>query len=292
MRITIVTPTLNRAPFLPEAIESVQSQGYPDVEHIIVDGMSTDETPAVLARHPHLRVIREPDSGLYDALNKGIRAATGEVIGHLNSDDRYAPGAFTAVANAFSAPQVELVSGGAEIVDSTGAVRHRFVHPTETALTFASISCGVPIPNARFLRRSLYERAGFYDLRYRVAADRDLLLRVLLQQPREAVLEQILYIYQQHEGSLTFNASPDAEARWREEYLALAEEILARADLPPAAHDGARRWHLRESAQAATEALWRADAAAFRRSARRGLRRSFWWPAVFLRHVAGKLAGR
>src|SRR3954469_24178325 len=116
MRITIVTPTLNRADHLPMAIESVLQQGYDDVEHIVVDGMSTDGTVEVLARYPHLRVIREPDTGLWDALNKGIRAATGEVIGHLNSDDCYTPGAIDAVRAAF-APDVEIVCGGAEILE-------------------------------------------------------------------------------------------------------------------------------------------------------------------------------
>ena len=92
MRISIVTPTYNRAHLLEAALLSVLAQGWSDTEHIVVDGMSSDGTVELLARYPHLRVIREPDSGLYEALNKGIRAATGEVIGHLNSDDEYLPG--------------------------------------------------------------------------------------------------------------------------------------------------------------------------------------------------------
>src|SRR3954453_3473935 len=100
MRLTIVTPTLNRGPLLADAIESVRQQQDADMEHIVVDGMSTDNTAEVLARYPHLHVIREPDTGLWDALNKGIGAATGALIGHLNSDDHYTPGAFQAVRTA------------------------------------------------------------------------------------------------------------------------------------------------------------------------------------------------
>ena len=101
MRISIVTPTLNRAHFLAQAIDSVLAQNDSDVEHIVVDGISTDGTVELLARYPHLRVIREPDTGLYDALNKGLRAATGDMIGWLNSDDLFAPDAFRCTSTMF-----------------------------------------------------------------------------------------------------------------------------------------------------------------------------------------------
>jgi glycosyltransferase involved in cell wall biosynthesis len=93
VRISIITPTLNRAAYLGEAIESVIAQDHPDVEHIIVDGMSTDGTVELLGRYPHLRVIREPDRSVYDGFNTGIRAAHGEVIMLLNSADLLPPGA-------------------------------------------------------------------------------------------------------------------------------------------------------------------------------------------------------
>jgi glycosyltransferase involved in cell wall biosynthesis len=94
----VVTPSLNQGRFLERTIRSVAGQDYPDLEHIVVDGMSTDATADILGRHPHLRVIREPDRGHADALNKGLRAATGAVLGVLNSDDTLAPGALHRVA--------------------------------------------------------------------------------------------------------------------------------------------------------------------------------------------------
>ncbi|MGD0201184.1 MAG: glycosyltransferase family 2 protein [Bryobacteraceae bacterium] len=97
-RISIVTSSYNQGNYIGETIESVLAQNYPNVEHIVVDGMSTDDTPAVLARYPHLRVIREPDKGHGDAVNKGFRAATGEIYGFLNSDDTLLPGALERVA--------------------------------------------------------------------------------------------------------------------------------------------------------------------------------------------------
>jgi glycosyltransferase involved in cell wall biosynthesis len=292
MRISIVTPTLNRARFLPAAFASVAAQEYPEVEHFVVDGMSTDGTVELLAQHPALRVIREPDSGLWDALNKGIRAATGEIVGHLNSDDEYAPGTFRAVAEAFADPRVEAVSGGAEILEAGGKVRHRFVQLREIELTFENVTMGALIPNARFFRRSFYERVGLYDPRYRVAADREFLFRAVLAQPCARTVGQIFYRYGFHEDSLTFSDNPEREARWREEYLALAEGYLDRADLPAAAHAGARRWHLRESAQAATRALLGGHPGQAAGYAARGCRRNAGWPIMFARHLGGALLHR
>jgi len=88
-RITIVTSSFNQAAFIGRTIDSVIAQNYPNLEHIVVDGMSSDDTPTVLARYPHLTVIREPDRGQADAINKGFGAATGEIFGFLNSDDTF-----------------------------------------------------------------------------------------------------------------------------------------------------------------------------------------------------------
>src|ERR1041385_3037266 len=91
MRVSIITVTFNSAATLEDTLRSVREQDYPDIEHIIVDGGSTDRTPGILEKYKSSisRIINEPDKGIYDALNKGIAAASGEVIGILHSDDIY-----------------------------------------------------------------------------------------------------------------------------------------------------------------------------------------------------------
>src|SRR5919202_749944 len=94
--VSVVTPSLNQGRYIEETIRSVLEQDYPRVEHIVVDGGSTDETLDVLRRYPHLRWVSEPDRGQADAVNKGFRIARGEIFGWLNADDLYVPGALAA----------------------------------------------------------------------------------------------------------------------------------------------------------------------------------------------------
>lgn len=98
-KISIVTPSFNYGKFIEDAILSVYYQDYPNYEHIIVDGGSTDNTLETLRRYPHLRWVSEPDQGQADALNKGFRMASGELIAWLNADDYFLPGAFSTIAN-------------------------------------------------------------------------------------------------------------------------------------------------------------------------------------------------
>lgn len=289
--ISIVTPCLNRAHYLPEAIESVLAQGYAHFEHIIVDGMSTDATPAVLERYPHLRVIREPDRGLYDALNKGLRAARGEITGHLNSDDLYAPGTFRAVAEAFAAPGVEAVYGGAEVFEGDLPAQRRVVlairEPQEIELSFRNITMRNCITNARFFRREVYGRVGFNDLGHRISADRDFLLRVALAKVPAALLGRVVYQYRMHPGSLTINRDDPHSAQMRDEFLSIAEAHLASDGLPPEARHWCELWHERESAHSALRCLLAGQFGAMARYARRGLRVRAAWPVMFARHIAG-----
>lgn len=247
MLLSIITPSLNRQATVGAAIESVLKQGSTvDFEHIIVDGGSTDGTLELLASYPHLRVISGPDRNLYEAINKGIGLSRGDVIGHLNSDDVYLPDVLGGVMDAFSqAPDVDTLCGGAEMVQLTGVgerVVARINNPDTKRLREQDVIRGVPIINARFFRRRLYDRMGGYDTRFAIAADRDFLFRLLLSHTRREILPTAVYRYRVHAGSLTLGTA-QARERYLRDNLNVALTRLSEAVPRSPAHAAYRRWH-------------------------------------------------
>jgi len=208
----------NRHDMLVEALESVARQDWADIEHIIVDGGSTDGTLDLIASRPDLLLIPGPDQGVYDALNKGIMAATGDVVCFLNSDDTFEPGAFTAAAASFAAAlDCDSVCGAARLV-AAGETIEVYDREEDKELTSARTALlGASILNARFFRREALARLGPFSLDYRVVSDRDFLMRAIAKGFRTAPIEPLVYTYRRHHGSLSF--SGDAVQRpliWRE----------------------------------------------------------------------------
>ena len=255
VKITLVTPTLNADRFLSEALASVRSQGWSDLEHIVMDGGSTDDTLELLGREPDLRVESGADGGLYDAINRGVALASGDVVGFLNADDVLTPGALAAVGRAFVAhPDAQMVSGGAEVFRTTAAGSETLIHVNDNgakALREQDVIHGSPILNARFFRPGLLERVGPFDTRWRRCADFDLLMRVLHANPERAVVDQVVYRSRAHAESLTFRGGVEVELT--QEQLALCTARLSETRATPALHRRYRRWHSWE----ATYLAWR-----------------------------------
>lgn len=290
---SIITPCLNRAHFLGEAIGSVLAQGHPSFEHIIIDGASTDGTAALLASHPHLRVVSEPDRGLYDAINKGLRLARGKYIGFLNSDDVYAPGVFAIVAEAsrlFS--DHDVVSGGAEVFADKGCVLREVRTHDLVELHLRNVLAGIPLLNSRFFARTFVEKLGAFDLEYRVASDREWMLRACLANPREIVLPDLFYRYRQHDGSLTFHDTDRNVLGYREEHAAMAEKHLASSTLTDDARSWLRTFHMRESTSVAALHLRAGRIAVTRSWAGRGVAQNSAWPFAFAKRLLGQALGR
>jgi glycosyltransferase involved in cell wall biosynthesis len=181
-KISVITVCYNSAATIVDTLRSVNAQTYADVEHIVVDGGSTDETLAIV-RAEGARVttlVSEPDRGIYDAMNKGLRLATGDVIGFINSDDFLAsPDVFAKIALAFADPEVGAVYGDLCYVRKANpaqVVRHWRSSPFKPGL-FAR---GWAPPHPTFyVRRELYERFGGYELAYPLASDHELMARFL-----------------------------------------------------------------------------------------------------------------
>ena len=292
-RLSIVTPCLNRAATIGAAIDSVLAQGHPSFEHIIVDGGSTDGTAEVLARYPHLVVIREKDRNLYDAINKGLRAARGEAIGLLNSDDLYAPGAFAAAEAALADPAVEMVLGAAEFFATAAGrdVVQQRLSGTANGLTEANVIGGITTMNAAFYRRALLERLGPFDDRFPLSADKDFWLRLVLLAPRLAVTGATVIRYRSHAGSLTF-AAGDLRDKLSRHLLDTARTRLA--DLPrgSAARAAYRRWHGWATGYRALVQLRQGALGAGLATARHGFAADALWPARFLGLLPGHWLGR
>jgi len=196
MRISIVTIAFNAARTLPATLQSVAAQDYPNVEHWLIDGASTDNTAQVVKEQgAHLAgFVSEPDQGLYDALNKGIARCTGDVIGLLHADDVFAsPTVLSDIARAFADENINAVYGDLEYIDNSAQAR---VIRYWQAGSFAPAKLHwgwMPPHPTLYVRRALYERIGLFDTSYRVAADYDFVLRLFSDpQLRAAYLPQVL----------------------------------------------------------------------------------------------------
>jgi glycosyltransferase involved in cell wall biosynthesis len=288
-RLSVVTPCLNRAHMIERAVESVLAQNYPNVEHVIADGGSTDGTLDILKKYPHLRVISEPDKNLYDGLNKGIRAATGDVIGHLNSDDFYADNVFQEVMQPFiDDPRLEMVGGGALVIDGESEEKQKILYDfsadsfKEPSLENALL--GVPIPNARFLRRCLPDRVGLMNIRYPLISDRDFLYRAAVSGVQWASVKSVVYYYVAHEGSLSIKVENNVMRRLYEK-IGMAEDYLQAGGLPPQALAIFKKWHNRETIEAALRTAYAGDWKQAWNLAQKGMRYDAQWPLVFFRNA-------
>ncbi len=232
--ISIITPCLNAAQFLRRALDSVLNQGYQNLEHIVVEGGSTDGSLEILARYPHIRLVRARSQGVYESLNQGLSISSGQIIGQLNADDEYELGALAAAAKAFAEDEyLDAFCGGAVVTDGGRIVRDcRGLKQRQ--LSFDAGLLGTPIINAKFFRREFLNKLNGYDPSYRLLADRDLLVRAILVGCRWKDNDQLLYRYRIHPPSLTHNYSPQAMKQLTEESLVLSTRWLAEPSAPPA----------------------------------------------------------
>lgn len=204
--ISIVTPCLNAAATIEETLASVRDQRYPRLEHLVVDGGSTDGTLDLLRAAEGIRFVSERDGGRVEAVNKGVAMTAGDVVAWLNADDRYEPGALHAVGEAFAThPDAAWVTGSCAIIDGDGrAIRPLVTRYKDALLRRWSYSLYLTqnfvSDPATFVRREALERAGPLDERYRISHDYDLWLRVAREGP-PVVLDRTLASFRMTEGT-------------------------------------------------------------------------------------------
>lgn len=182
MKISVITAVFNNRDTIAEALDSVLGQTHGNIELIVIDGGSTDGTLQLLHSYGNRLavLVSEPDQGIYDALNKGLRLATGDVVGFLHSDDLYAnEQVLDRMANVFVDPRIEAVYG--DLVYVSQDATDRVVRYWKSgAFTPQKLRRGwMPPHPTLYLRRTVYERLGLFDTDYHIAADYDFMLRFL-----------------------------------------------------------------------------------------------------------------
>lgn len=188
MKITIITSCYNREATIRECMESVLTQDYPDIEYIVVDGSSTDGSLRIIeelkAAHPDfpLKMVSEPDHGMYEAINKGLRMATGDYIGLVHSDDfLFSPQTISHIARRLEETQADFLYGDGLFVnlENTDKVVRNWVGGSYSPW---KVRHGwLPLHPTCYISREMMLRKGVYNESYRIAADSDLLFRYLLQ---------------------------------------------------------------------------------------------------------------
>ena len=286
-KISIITPSLNRMNMLEGAIQNVIMQGYPNFEHLVIDGGSSDGTKDIVEKYPHVQFACEPDSGMYDALNKGLDIATGEIIGFLNTDDLYAPNIFVDVAAEFDNETVMAVAGHADVfyesVEDELIVVDRYSPEDKTLLECSTI--GSNYFNAWFFRMPVFEKIGKFNVDYKIAGDREFMLRFTLNNLHYVIINRLTYRYRQHPGSLTFNDTNQKREWSVRDHLMMTSSYLRNDQLPALARKLLIQLRTRETIDIVTRMLWALN---FKKSAHylvEGIKYDWLWPLKFVRQA-------
>lgn len=205
VKISIITATFNRGYVIKDSIEGVLMQKYNNYEYIVVDGASKDNTIDILREYEpkfegRMRWVSEPDNGLYDAINKGIKMATGDVVGIINSDDYFhRDDVFATIAEAFEDNSIDVTFGDERLIKPEKPdVNYRFEQPWYFHPWMFRIGLEPPHPTF-YARKELFEKYGYYKMGYVISADYDLMMRFML-------LHKAKYKYLRH-TILTFRVS-------------------------------------------------------------------------------------
>lgn len=229
MKFSIITPSFNQGRFLPDCIESVLAQKGIEVEHIVTDAGSTDETLDVLKNHSHLIWTSEPDAGMSDGINKGFLKATGDWVMWLNCDDYLLPGALEKVAaHIREHPDADVIHGDCVFVnEDKSVIRRKFDHPVDEA-TLLFVGCFIP-STSTFFKRKIIDARHLLDTSYKVCMDWEYYLRLIREGYVFSYLPDALAGFRWH-GT---NTSRIHLQRGYDEAVKLQREHITARDMDP-----------------------------------------------------------
>lgn len=210
-KLSIITPSFNQAAFIERTIRSVLDQGWPDLEYIVVDGGSADGSAEIIERYADRLAwwVSEPDDGQTDALNKGLRRATGDVVAYINSDDYYLPGAFDTAMAALERTGASWVAGAARFVDAADNLQEvwRPLPPWGGKQWWLISPWGVP-QAATFWRRDVFDRHGLFREDMDYVFDTEYGLRLALSGELPELIQDELAVRVIHEEAKSWDRSP------------------------------------------------------------------------------------
>jgi glycosyltransferase involved in cell wall biosynthesis len=235
-KLTIITPSYNQAAFIEKTLRSVLDQGYSNLEYIVVDGGSTDGSVEIIKRFEDRLAwwVSEPDNGQTDALNKGLRQATGDVVAYINSDDYYLPGAFDTAVDALERSDGLWACGVCLFADPAGRVDHvwRPELPRGGRYLWVLSSWGVPQAST-FWRRDAFDRFGLFREDMHYAFDTEFGLRLALAGELPTLVDNALAVRVEHDAAKSADLAPfrvemDRFAELHRPSLTRGERVLMR----------------------------------------------------------------
>ncbi len=202
--VSVITPSYNRGWIIQSCLNSVRNQTYTNVEHLVIDGLSTDETVKVLEQNLesyNLRWVSEKDQGMYDAINKGVAQSNGEIVTYLNTDDFYFPYSLDLVVRAFGAdPELDIIYGDWVTYYTESGFVEVMCYPSFDRFDLARYAC---LPQtAVFMRRRVFDRTGAFDISYKLMADNEFFSRAVARGAKIAKIWEVLAGQTVHAGNL------------------------------------------------------------------------------------------
>lgn len=217
MKISIITVCKNSQSTIEDTIKSVLEQTYDNIEYIIIDGKSTDNTMQIINKYKDniSKIISSVDSGIYDAMNKGVKESSGDIVGILNSDDLYTnPNVLSDVVNNFKVHGCDAVYGDIIYVKRDN-LNKKVRYWKSGEYKFKNLSNGWTIPHPTFfVRRNVYEKYGYFNLDFKIAADYELLLRFLKNKISVVYVPNVLVFMR--EGGMSASSLVNRLSGWRE----------------------------------------------------------------------------
>jgi len=235
MSVSIITVVYNGLPFLSEAIESVINQEYEGLEYIVIDGQSTDGSLDVIKSYGQSihKWVSEPDEGIYDAMNKGISMASGEIIGILNADDVLEPGILPEIAESFEKTNADYLYGNVDRITKRG-VKYGSIKSLPKDRIPAGKYRQVPFPHpSLYVKKRVFDKIGKYDTSFKLNADYDFILRILSSDFKSVYLDKSIARYRDGGKSSGIETFFERKRVWkkhgvsfiRREYFALSSAL-------------------------------------------------------------------